>query len=287
MPTETLLMPRSAREAVGLLHEHGPQTLVLAGGTIAMALVNDGTIIPRAAMTLHHAGLAGVRRSDGQVEIGAMTTLAALAADDSLPLLAVAAREVGGWAVRGRATIGGNLFAAPPHGDVAAALLALDAELVISGLDGRRTLPLEHFYKGYLDFDLAHDELVTAIVVPATSRQSRFIKFGRRQAGAPAVVSVAVSLARDTAGVVSAARIALGAAGPHPLRARNTEATLSGKAMDATTIAAAAQAAMDECDPASDALASAWYRRKMVGVFVRRALEAVLGAANENGSAAS
>lgn len=273
MPTETLLLPRSVQEAVGLLREHGPETLVLAGGTVAMALVNEGAIFPALALSLHHAGMDGLRRVDGRVEIGATTTFGRLAVSAELPLLAEAARQVGGWAVRNRATIGGNLFVAPPHGDVATALLALDAEVVITSPEGQRTLPLDRFYKGHLEFDLGEAELVSALVVPATSARGVFVKYGRRQAAAPAVVSVAVCLAQDASGVVTQARLALGAAGPHPLRPRGAEAALSGASLSAASIAAAAAAAMDECDPSTDALASAWYRRKMVGVFVRRTLE--------------
>lgn len=276
MPTETLFLPRSVQEAVGLLREHGPEMLVLAGGTVAMALVNEGAIFPALALSLHHAGMAGLRRVDGRVEIGATTTLGRLAASPELPLLAEAARQVGGWAVRNRATIGGNLFVAPPYGDVATALLALDAEVIVTGPEGQRTLPLDRFYKGRLAFDLGEAELVSALVVPTTSARGAFVKYGRRQAAAPAVISVAACLVQDAGGVVTQARLALGAAGPHPLRARGAEAALAGAPLSAASIAAAAATAMDECDPPTDALASAWYRRKMVGVFVRRALGALL-----------
>src|SRR5438105_3376509 len=242
-------MPRSTQEAVDLLRAHGPEMLVLAGGTIAMGLVNDGAIFPALAMSLHHAGLGGVRRVNDHVEIGATTTLTHIAASDTLPLLAGAAGEVGGWAVRNRATVGGNLFAAPPYGDAATALLALDAQVVMAGPDGQRTVPLERFYRGHLDYDLGDAELVTALTVPVPSGRTAFIKYGRRQAGAPAVVAVAAHVTRGADDVVTTARIALGAAGPHPLRARDAEAVLTGHVLSAESIAAAAAAAMAECDP--------------------------------------
>ena len=278
MPAEELLLPRSAQEAIGLLSRHGPELLVLAGGTIAMGLVNDGAIFPAQAMSLHRAGMDGMRLLDGRLEIGPTTTLDRVA-NDGLPLLAGAAREVGGWAVRNRATIGGNLFAAPPYGDVATALLALDATVVIGGPDGSRTVLLEHFYRGHLEYDLGEAELVTGLTVPLPAGETAFIKYGRRQAAAPSVVAVAVRVAWDAGGAVAEARIALGAAGPHPLRAHGAEAALAGGPLDAESIAAAARAAMEDCDPPGDALASAWYRRKMVGVFVRRALERLGGVA--------
>jgi carbon-monoxide dehydrogenase medium subunit len=134
-------------------------------------------------------------------------------------------------------------------------------------------VPLDRFYRGHLEYDLGAAELVTALRLPATMGASAFVKFGRRQASAPAVITVAARIAMDDSGTITMARIALGAAGPHPLRARRAEAALAGQPLDAASINAAAQAALEECDPATDALASAWYRRKMVGVFVRRTLE--------------
>jgi CO/xanthine dehydrogenase FAD-binding subunit len=101
------------------------------------------------------------------------------------------------------------------------------------------------------------------------------MKFGRRQANTPSVVAIAVRVVMGADGVVSDARIALGAAGPHPMRARQAEAALVGKPLDAASIAAAAAAAQAESDPPTDALASGWYRKRMVGVFVRRALESL------------
>lgn len=273
MPTERLLMPGSAREAVGLLQEHGPAMLVLAGGTIAMGLVNDGVIFPTLAMSLHSAGLDGVRQADGYVEIGATATLSSIIANNAVPLLAEAALQVGGWAVRNRATIGGNLFAAPPHGDVATALLALDADVIATGPERQRTIPLKDFYKGHLEFDLDDAELVTALRLPVPAGRGAFIKYGRRQANAPAVVAVAVRVVADAHGVVTGARIAMGAVHAFPLRVPHAESLLIGRPLDTASAAEAAEAAMEGCTPPSDALASAWYRRKMVGVFVRRALE--------------
>ncbi|HWE62271.1 MAG TPA: FAD binding domain-containing protein, partial [Chloroflexota bacterium] len=106
-----LLLPRSAEEAIDLLRAHGDDLLVLGGGTIVMGLINEGLIFPRRAMSLARAGLDGVMDQDGQVHIGATATVARLAALDSLPAVAQAARLIGGPALRTMATAGGNLFA--------------------------------------------------------------------------------------------------------------------------------------------------------------------------------
>jgi CO/xanthine dehydrogenase FAD-binding subunit len=119
--------------------------------------------------------------------------------------------------------------------------------------------------------DLQPDELLVEIQVPIPQGKTAFLKYGRRQANTPAVVAVAAHVVMN--GVkVKAARLGLNAVGPHPLRATQAEAALIGSSLDAETIAAAAAAASEECEPFSDPIASAWYRRKMVGVYVRRAL---------------
>jgi CO/xanthine dehydrogenase FAD-binding subunit len=115
---------------------------------------------------------------------------------------------------------------------------------------------------------------VTEIRVPVPPGQTAYLKYGRRHANTPAVVTVAVHLALDGKRVQDA-RLALNGAGPYPLRARKAERALLGATFDSAAIAAAAQAAVEECEPFTDAVASDWYRRKMVGVYVRRTLEQI------------
>ena len=138
-------------------------------------------------------------------------------------------------------------------------------------------LPLDQFFTGQGQTARAADELVLALHVPRPAGRSAYLRYGRRQANTPAVVAVAARVVTDANGTVSDARIALGAAGPHPLRARLAEAALLGHPLDTSSIANAAAAAQAECDPPTDALATDWYRRRMVGVYVRRALEQLEG----------
>jgi CO/xanthine dehydrogenase FAD-binding subunit len=271
--TTDFFIPRSIDEAVGLLGQHGADLVVMGGGTIVMGMVNDGLLFPAQAMSLARAGIDGVREADGAIEIGAATTIARLAQLDRLPILAQAASMVGAPAVRTMATVGGNLFAAPPYGDIGVPLLALDAQVELAGPHGRRRLPLDQFFTGLGQTARAADELVVALHVPNSAGQAAYMRYGRRHANTPAVVAVAARVVLSAAGVVADARIALGAAGPHPLRARQAEAALVGQPLNESSIAASAQAAQAECNPATDALATDWYRRRMVGVYVRRALE--------------
>jgi len=265
-------LPPSLPEALALLETHGPELLVMAGGTVAMPLINEGISLPEVVMGLRRTGLDRIEQADGTLRIGATVTLTRLLEQRAVPLLAEAARNTGSWAVRNMATVGGNLFTPPPGGDVAVALLALDASVTLAGSRGERVVPMADFFTGFLATRLAADELLVGLSVPIPGGRTAFTKFGRKHANTPAVVTVAVHVAGD-AGTVTDARIALGAVGPHPVRARRAERALVGTDLDADAIAAAAAAATDECEPFTDAIATDWYRRRMVGVIVARTLE--------------
>ncbi|HEY3333890.1 MAG TPA: FAD binding domain-containing protein [Candidatus Limnocylindrales bacterium] len=274
MTVSTYFQPASVPEALALLGEHGPDLLVIAGGTVAMPLINEGISLPRLVMGLRRTGLDGIEHTDDTLRIGAMTTLTTLADQEDSPLLATAARRTASWAVRNMATVGGNLFTPPPGGDVATALLALDAQVELTGVHGGRTIPIEAFWTGFLGTALGADELVTGITVrlgAGDEHRDTFLKFGRKAANTPAVVTVAAHVTVE-GGTVREARIALGAVGPHPVRARAAEAALAGQPLTAETIATAAAAATDDTDPFTDAVATDWYRRRMVRVIVERAL---------------
>jgi len=144
------------------------------------------------------------------------------------------------------------------------------------GKDSERTLPLAEFYTGFMTTALAPGELVAEILVPAPQGKTVYVKYGRRHANTPAVVSIAAHLVFDGQ-TVEDSRIALNAVGPHPLRATKAEAVLVGSKLDDTAIAQAAAAAAEECEPFTDPIASEWYRRKMVDVYVRRALAQMAG----------
>lgn len=276
MAIKNYLLPQSLDEAVGLLAEHGPSLLVIAGGTIAMPLINDGISFPEQVMGLRRAGLDYVNHSGDTVSIGATTTLTRLLDLEALPMLQAAARNTASWSIRNMGTVGGNLFAPPPAGDVAVALLALEANVKLVSASGERTMPLSDFYTGFMTTELQADELLAEIQVPVPAGKTVYLKAGRKQANTPAIVTVAAHVLLN-GGKVRAARLGLNAVGPHPIRAPRAEAALAGSALDAEAIAAAAAAATGECEPFDDPVASQWYRHKMVGVYVRRALTQLAG----------
>jgi CO/xanthine dehydrogenase FAD-binding subunit len=263
--------PESREDALALLAELGPSLLVIAGGTVAMPLINEGISLPERVMGLRRAGLDLVERDGEQLRIGAATTLTRLLDLVDAPLLREAVRNTASWAIRNMATVGGNLFTPPPGGDVAVALLALDASVTLANVRGERTIPLEQFYTGFLTNQLQPDELLVGIRVPLRSGETAFLKHGRKHANTPAVVTVAVRIVRED-DRVGEARIALGGVSPHPIRALTAEADLVGGPLEPARIARAAASAVEACDPPTDAISTGWYRRRMVEVFVRRAL---------------
>jgi len=236
-----------------------------------MPLINEGVSFPERVMGLRHAGLNTIRQDGDTLAIGACTTMSQVLAWDAVPALQEAAHNVAGWSIRNMGTVGGNLFAPPPAGDMAVMLLALDAEVKLACSGGERTVLLKDFYTGFMTTALMPGELVTEINVRKPAGETVYMKFGRKKANTPSVVTVAahLMLAGDT---VQDARIALSAVGPHPFRSTKAEAALVGSALDEETIAQAAALAAEESDPIADAIASEWYRRKMVSVIVSRAL---------------
>ena len=272
MTVTNYFLPSSLSEALSVLEAHGASLLVMAGGTVAMPLINEGISLPEHAMGLRHAGLDRLQEVGGALDIGATLTLTRLLQQRTVPMLSEAARNTASWSIRNMGTVGGNLFTPPPGGDVAVALLALDAQLTLTGPAGRRVVPLSEFYTGFMTNVLHDDELLTGIHVPAVVGETSYVKFGRKHANTPSVVTVGVRVTRRD-GTVTDARIALGAAGPHPTLARQAERVIVGSTLGAEAVDEAADAAARECDPFSDGVASEWYRRRMVRLFVRRALQ--------------
>jgi CO/xanthine dehydrogenase FAD-binding subunit len=246
----------------------GSDGTFLGGGTLVMRDVNAGAVQGRILRTADPALRRIAPGMDG-VEIGAGVTMAMILGDRDLAHLHPVARAVGGPQLRVMATVGGNLFAPHPYGDFATALLALGARVVMAGGVQR---PLEDVLR-----DRSRAGLVAAVQVPRPrdARAFGFLKVSRVKPKGVSVMSIAAHLPRD-GGRLRGVRIAFGAMGPGPLRAQAAERALEGGSLDAATIARAAAAATEGLDPPTDALASAWYRREVAGVHLRRLLERML-----------
>jgi CO/xanthine dehydrogenase FAD-binding subunit len=257
---------RVADAANALSSERGAH--FLGGGTLIVRAVNEAdpavqTIIRSTDPSLQHIAV-----SSGRVELGAGVTMAAILADRELAFLHPVARAVGGPAVREAATIGGNLFAPSPYGDFAAALLALDATVMFAGGLGQRELPLEEFL-GRRDRNAA---LVSMIAFKRPAADSfRFTKVTRVHPKGISVLSISAQLPAAS-GRITGARIAYGAMGRTPLRAKSAERALEGRSLDTAGIAPALAVAADGTSPVDDAIASAWWRREILPVYLRRLL---------------
>lgn len=194
--------------------------------------------------------------------------MAALLAERELAFLHPVARVIGGPAVRTAATVGGNLFAPNPYGDFAAALLALDATATLAAGLGQREVPLEELL-GRRDRGVS---LVSSVAFKRpVAGTFRFVKVTRVHPKGVSVLSIAAQLPL-TSGRVNGARIAYGAMSRTPVRARAAERALEGRSLDAAAVAPALAMAGEGTAPADDAIASAWWRRAILPVYLRRLL---------------
>lgn len=281
-PVSRYLRPGSLQEAIALLQEY-PGSRPIAGGTdLLVALKEKGVHCDTLVDLKGIPGLGHLRESeDGSVEMGALVTIAELLKSpvirQRLPLLASAASLLGSYQVRQRATLGGNLCNASPAAETACPLLAMDARVRLVGPRGERVLRLADFFRAPGQTALERAEVLVGVECPGVADREgaryggMYLKLGPRQAMDIAVVNVAVWLGVAGGRCVDA-RIALGAVGPVPFRARDAEEALVGRPLDAETIERAAVAAQQAARPIDDIRASAWYRREMVRNLVTRAL---------------
>lgn len=256
-------------EAIQALSD-GPDAKLLAGGHSLLPLMKLRLARPSLLVDISRLqDLKYVKEEGDRVAIGALTRHHDVANSEVLqelcPIVSYAAGEIGDPQVRHVGTIGGSVAHADPASDMPSVLLALDAEMVIRGAGGAsRTVPASGFFKGLFEPDLATDEVLTEIRVPKTAgRGWSYLKFHRR-AQDWALVGVA-ALAQNGAGP----SVALTNMADRPVRATGVEEELAGGADPA----AASQRAADGTSPPSDAFASAEYRRELVKVLVRRAIE--------------
>jgi len=269
--------PTTLADALALLGRLGPDAKLLAGGHSLLPMMKLRFAQPAHLVDLNRIdALRGIREDGDTVVIGAMTVEADLVASPVLqarvPLLPEAARLIADPQVRNRGTIGGDIAHGDPGNDHPALSIATDANLVLVGPGGTRTLPADGFFLGTYMTQMAEDEILTEIRVPAfpTGTGWAYEKL-KRKTGDWATAGAAVVM-RQRGGVVEALRIALTNVAPTALRAHDAEAALIGRPFDAAGVDAAAAAAMAICDPAEDLRGDRDYKTAMAGEMVRRAL---------------
>jgi xanthine dehydrogenase small subunit len=243
----------------------------LGGGTLVMRAVNEGDVTITTIVRATDPLVSQIRPAGARIEIGAGVTMAQILNNRDLSFLHPAARIVGGPAVRAMATVGGNLFAQSPYGDFTTALLALDATVSVTGGYSASETPLEEFLAGRERGGARG--LVASVSFPrlANPDSFRFRKVSRVKPKGVAVLSIA-ALLPVAGGRISGARVAYGAMAPTPLRAKGVERALEGRSLDEAGISAAIAACAEGTAPADDAIASAWYRREVLPIHLKRLL---------------
>lgn len=272
--------PESIAEVLEILQEHGEDASLLAGGQSLLVLLRQGFIVPSVLISLKRvAELAELTVEAGGARIGAMVRQVDI--ERSAPIrqyytaLAEAVETIATPQVRNQGTLGGNLCHADPTGDPAAALIALGATFEVAHPGGHRTIAAEDFAQDYMEVDLAPEELLTRIDLPPVAARSgsAYLKHRQRDIDA-ALVGVGVWLQLDESGsTIEDARIGLAGVGITPVRPQDAELALRGVAPTSDGAEAAAELAAEGCEPFSDTEGSEWYRREMVKVLLRRAVE--------------
>lgn len=271
--------PTTIDEALAALAEAGDDAKVLGGGQSLLPILRMRLNAPEQIVDLGRIEeLRGIHEDGDHVVIGAMTTYADVIASPLLrthaTLLVQAVEEVADPQIRHRGTVGGAVVHADPAGDVGAPVLALDAELVIRGQDGERTVPVGEFFLDLFETAVGEGELLTAIRIPKhTGWGSHYEKFVR-VSHQWSIVGVAVSV-RAEGGSIAQARVALTNMGSTPLRAPSVEAALVGRS--AADLGDACDSVADGTNPPSDLNGDADYRRHLARVLTRRAVLTALG----------
>lgn len=271
----------SYEDAAELLSRFSPDVRLLAGGTdVLVDLKNNGNGVSHLVTLERIDAMHGITEEADGLRIGALTTITEL---DESPLISGgyeiirdAASQMATRQIRNTATIGGNIAGANPCADLPPVLIVLGAIAVVFSKQGPRELPLQDLITGPRETILAQDELLASIVVPRPPARfgAAYARFGLRKGNSIAVATAAASLILDNDGAVHDVHIALGAVAPKPVEVDAAKLWLGGRKLNGDSFDEVARAAMEAAQPISDLRGSAEYRRELVGVLTRRALQA-------------
>jgi CO/xanthine dehydrogenase FAD-binding subunit len=267
----SLLQPKSLRDALTMLRDEAPLT-PLAGCTDLYVSLNFGTLKDRRFLNLWALDdLRGIEARGDTLWIGALATHTDLIRSrlvrGRVPMLAAAAREIGGVQIQNRGTIGGNAANASPAGDTLPVLAAADAVVVLRSARDTRRVRFADFYTGYRQTVRRPDELIVGFEVPRVRGRQWFRKVGTRAAQAISKVVMAGSVEFGTRGR-RVVRLALGSVAPTVIRASRTEAALA----DGASVDVAAETLVREIAPIDDVRSDAEYRRRVSANLLRRFL---------------
>ncbi len=274
--------PTSLEEAAELLAQYGEDAKLIAGGTAVVLMVKQKLIAPEVFVSLGRINDNNyVHHLEDGLHIGALTLLSEAEQSETLqqfsPGLAKAIGVVGNVRIRNQATVGGNLAEADYASDPPAMLVALQARVKTLNPSGGREISLDDFFHGFYTTALAPDEILTEVIVPPLpdTARSSYLKYTSRSAEDRPCVGVAVVADLDADGKCRYLRVVVGAAVETPQRLAEIEAQAIGETLSDDLIDSIADGYAQGLDPLEDGRGSAWYRREMIGVFVRRALKEV------------
>ncbi len=273
--------PASVAEAVQALADGGEDAKILAGGQSLIPVLRLRLAAPSVLIDLGGISeLRGIREDGDRIAVGAMTPYYDIIRDDlvkqHVTLLGQATETVADNQVRHRGTLGGALAHADPAGDLGAPALALDAEMVIAGASGTRTVSAAEFFTDYFTTAIGEGEILTEIRFPKyTGWGSHYEKFNRT-AQSWSMVAIAAAV-RTEGGTIAEARVGLTNMGTTPLRARGVEEALVGQPATAEAVRAAAERVTEGTAAPSDADAAADYREHLARVLTGRAVLAAAG----------
>jgi carbon-monoxide dehydrogenase medium subunit len=278
-----MVEPATLDEAIALLDPEEPTIRAVSGGTALMLMMKAGVFTPSKLICLHriepeYSHIAVT--ADGALRIGALATLSDIERDPNvasrLPVLHHAMRRLSNPRVRNVARVGGALAHGDPHMDLPPVLAALGSRISISGPKQSRELPLHALYAGYYETVLEKDELITAVTVPALGdRKAAYIKVTARSVDDWPTLGVAVSFAHED-GALRDPVVVVSAATEKMTRLPGAEKVLQGASPDDAVLNRAGEAAAAEAAILADAHGSAAYKRELVRVYVRRAVQKAL-----------
>jgi len=274
--------PRTLDEAIALLQKLGPEAKLLSGGQSLIPMMKLRLVSPEYIVDINRIpGLDYISESDGHLKIGALAREHQLESSETVqtkfPIIADTAKVIADPLVRSQATVCGNLAHGDPANDHPATMLALGATVVATGPKGQREISIDDFFPGLFTTALEAEEILTEIRVPIPPPKSggAYLKL-ERKVGDFATAGVAVQITLDDAGACKRAGIGLTNVGFTPIKAKQTEAFLTGKKLDEATIQQAGEMAASESQPMDDIRGSADYKRDLVRVLTTRALKRAL-----------
>ena len=273
--------PATLEEALTALAQGGDDAKIIAGGQSLLPVLRMRLNAPEMVIDLGKIeSLRGVRDDGESIVIGATTTHAEVLTNplvrENAFVIIKAAEQLADPQVRHRGTFGGALAHADPAGDLGAPCLALDAEFVIAGPAGTRTVAADDFFVDLFTTALDEGEILTEVRIPKRPGWGAHYEKFVRVAHQWPIVAVAAAVKVD-GGTISEARVGLTNMGSTPLRARSVEAALVGKPATDEAVRAAAASAADGTNPPSDLNGDADYRRHLATVLTRRAVLAAAG----------